>query len=76
VEQFKWSEIFRAIEEAAPDVETDRIKATIEGKDGPREVYFFVSLMNLVRERHDLKDERRILDAYEKAGAPLEPLED
>ncbi|KAL6364121.1 hypothetical protein LRP88_02037 [Fusarium phalaenopsidis] len=76
VEQFKWSEIFRAIEAAAPDGETDRIKTTIEGKDGPREVYFFLSLMNLVRERHDLKDERHILHAYKKAGAPLEPLEE
>ncbi|KAH7012602.1 uncharacterized protein B0I36DRAFT_369745 [Microdochium trichocladiopsis] len=75
VEQFKWSEIFRAIEAAAPDGETDRIKTTIEGKDGQRDVYFFASLINLVRERPDLKDERRILDAYEKAGAPLEPLE-
>ncbi|KAL2274244.1 hypothetical protein FJTKL_03556 [Diaporthe vaccinii] len=76
VEQFKWSEIFRAIKEAAQDGETKRIKTTIEGKDRPREVYFFASLINLVRKRKDLKDERRILSAYEKAGAPLKPLKE
>ncbi|KAL2285938.1 hypothetical protein FJTKL_07430 [Diaporthe vaccinii] len=76
VEQFKWSEIFRAIEKAAQNGETERIKTTIEGKDGLREVYFFASLINLVCERKDLKDERRILSAYEKAGAPLKPLKE